>query len=489
MFRFFKYGSVKIISVVFFGIVLLVGTLVVHSYQLRIQSARKSQVSKLKAIGQSVISKIQSRDLTNAIVFDSADSSRTNSELKQVKELLSSVAEFHHLQEPIRIIHRTSEVELTVVASSSHHTVEPEYDISFPTTQNSELGSLANESVHGESITISTISNISNSSDQVLVGVQLISPFQSVLEIEQAKLYDQIIFSTAVLFLIGILMIKTMMATMHKEAVRENKLNLKNTIIERKNHDITASINYAKRLQSAFKPKDIVLQKSFSEFFSINMPKDIIGGDFFWFHDQPSMNLKVVVQADCTGHGVPGAMMSVLGNTLLAEIVIDYDVFDPATILELMNRKLMTLLHQENAESLSDGMDIAVCALNTKTNELTYAAANQSVILIRDNELIQLRGDRNPIGGFHFALDRKFSNKSVKLRRNDMVYMYTDGYQDQFGGEFGKRLKRRGFHNLLLATSANAFSQQRNILLEKFSDWKGAREQVDDVSLLGFEIV
>ncbi|MFT4678967.1 MAG: serine phosphatase RsbU (regulator of sigma subunit) [Flavobacteriales bacterium] len=488
MLRFFKYGSVKIFCVVFFGIVVLVGTLIVHSFQLRIESVRKSHVAKLETIGRTVVNEIKAQKLF-LTAGDHAFSDRKESpEKSRLNALLLHVAELHLLKEPIRLVLRNQEGDLAIISTASFDDIHSIDCANKSELEDSHLAILANTSMYDESKRLSSFTDILDENGKHVAAVQLSLPFQPVLDLERSRLYDQIGISAATLLLIGALMCKSIMATMRKEWVRESKLKLKNAIIERKNQDITASIKYAKRLQSAFKPKQSVLEKSFSKFFAINMPKDIIGGDFFWFHDQPSMDLKVVVQADCTGHGVPGAMMSVLGNTLLAEIVVDYDVFDPAMILELMNQKLMTLLNQENAESLSDGMDISVCALNTKTNELTYAAANLSVILIRDNELIQLRGDRNPIGGFHFELDRKFSNKTVSLKKNDQIYMYTDGYQDQFGGEFGKRLKRRGFHNLLLATSANSFSQQHDILLDKFTDWKGAREQVDDVSLLGFEI-
>jgi serine phosphatase RsbU (regulator of sigma subunit) len=488
MFRFFKYGSVKIISVVFLGIVLLVGTLVVHSYQLRVDSARNSQISRLDVIGQTVVSEIDVHELKKAIDQVVDEENGQSYSKRRLITTLNSISQLYKLKNPIRIIRVTEDDSVEVIASSTLQSVRQAPCHKDLLIESYFSGRKAQEHIYNEATIITSITQLRANDGKLLAGVQLTFPFQTVLDAEQSRLFDQVLLSILILSLLGILMFKSIISALHKAAVRESKLNLKKTIVEGKNHELTASIKYAQRLQSAFNPKKKVLQQSFHKFFSINIPKDIIGGDFFWFHDQPSMNLKVVVQADCTGHGVPGAMMGVLGNTLLAEIVGDYDVFDPAMILELMNRKLMNLLQQENAESLSDGMDIAVCVLNTETNKLTYAAANQSIIVVRDNELVQLRGDRNPIGGFHFELDRKFSNKKVDLKKNDKVYMYTDGYQDQFGGEYGKRLKRKGFHEIILATSANAFDQQRKLFLERFTNWKGAREQVDDVSLFGFEM-
>ncbi len=487
MFRFFKYGSVKIISVVFLGIVLLVGTLVVHSYQLRVKSARNAQISRLGVIGQTVVSEIEVSELKECLNLPSEERERSM-DMRQLVGTLNRISLLYQLKKPIRIIRVTEDDIVEVIASSYLQDVQQPQFHDELLIESYFSGKKAQEHIFDDSTSLTSIVQLRASDGELVAGVQLTFPFQQTINAEQSTLYNQIIWSIIILTLLGILMFRSIISALRKVAVRESKLHLKKTIVESKNHELTASINYAKRLQSAFYPKKKVLEKSFQNFFNINLPKDIIGGDFFWFHDQPSMNLKIVVQADCTGHGVPGAMMGVLGNTLLAEIVGDYDVFDPAMILELMNRKLMTLLQQENAESLSDGMDIAVCALNTSTNVLTYAAANQSIIVVRDNELVQLRGDRNPIGGFHFELDRKFSNKKVNLKKKDKIYMFTDGFQDQFGGEYGKRLKRKGFHDIILATSANVFTEQRKLFLERFTAWKGAREQVDDVSLFGFEI-
>ncbi|MCB0761209.1 MAG: SpoIIE family protein phosphatase [Flavobacteriales bacterium] len=436
--NFWRHGITKMVGVIFVGMTLAIVALISHGHQLRVDHEYTLRKEKMELVARALKYEIE-RDHSNG----------------SIPGLIESVR--HHLDLPAAIsIHFDQ-------SGPVHQIMQEEGQLTY----NLELQS-------GHSANVPTI--------------RINWPITSWLQEESDLVNLQIATSAFTLLFLAFFALRILLNSTHTERVKRNKFQLKSNLIEQKNQDLTASIQYARKLQSALKPDDRQLDSSFENFFNISLPRDIIGGDFFWFHDQPSANVKIAIQADCTGHGVPGAMMSVLGNTLLAEIVVDYDIYDPAMILELMNKKLMLLLKQDGVDTIADGMDISVFSLNTDTGKLTYAGANQSIVIVRNGEMIVIKGDRSPLGGFHFESRRKFTNRFIRTNPGDRIYMYTDGFKDQFGGEKGKRMKRKGFEELLLNTSQLPLAQQHEELLNSFSDWKGAREQVDDVSLVGFEL-
>lgn len=254
--------------------------------------------------------------------------------------------------------------------------------------------------------------------------------------------------------------------------------------IEEKNKNILDSINYAKRIQQAILPSDSEVKKILSESFVLYMPKDVVSGDFYWVEKK---NNKILFAAiDCTGHGVPGAFMSMIGNTLLNEIVNDRGITKPSEILEQLREGIIKALKQtgESGEN-QDGMDIAICALEGR--KLEYAGANNPLWIISNAGLTEIKADKQPIG-IYYGTPKPFTNHVVDLNIGDSVYIFTDGYADQIGGELKKKFKYKQLQELIEKNCTNDMQLQQKIYHQVINDWKGQLEQVDDILLMGIRI-
>lgn len=258
-------------------------------------------------------------------------------------------------------------------------------------------------------------------------------------------------------------------------------------IIEENNKHITDSIKYAKRIQEAFLPTEEGIKSYLKNSFVIYKPKDIVSGDFYWVERKDNKILFAVV--DCTGHGVPGAFMSIIGFNGLNQIVNEYDHTQPAEILNQLNRNVSNTLRQKVEDSvIRDGMDIAICSLDLERNVLEFAGANNPLVIIRDGEVLKIKGDKHPIGNYIDAEEYEFTNNEIELLPNDKIYIFSDGFIDQFGGPGGKKLKYANFKKLLLNNYQKPMSEQKKAINTFFEEWRKDFEQIDDVCVIGISI-
>ncbi|MDX2443453.1 MAG: SpoIIE family protein phosphatase [Bacteroidales bacterium] len=259
----------------------------------------------------------------------------------------------------------------------------------------------------------------------------------------------------------------------------------KDEIIHQK-EEITDSISYGKRIQTAILPPKDTLREIMPEFFIYYKPRDIVSGDFYWVSEKD--NKVIIAVADCTGHGVPGAFMSILGNSLLDEIRNNYKITTASTILNRLRRNLKVALHQTGRDyETTDGMDMSLCIFDKKSYMLQYAGAYNPMYVIRDGELRIIRGDKMPIG-IHYIRETPFTNHKIKLKPNDALYLFTDGYADQFGGPDNKKFKIVRFRNLLLKIHPKLMHQQKKILAKELNTWMGDDDQVDDILIMGLRV-
>lgn len=262
---------------------------------------------------------------------------------------------------------------------------------------------------------------------------------------------------------------------------QKNEVAAQKEIIEESHQEITASIAYAKRIQSAILPPDDMVSEALPHSFILYRPKDVVAGDFYWL-DQLA-GKTYFAAADCTGHGVPGAMVSVICNSALNRALREFECREPAKILDKA-RELVIAEFEKSEEEVKDGMDIALCSIEGKT--LEYAGANNPLWIIRKGELIEVKADKQPIGKFEKATPYKTHH--IELQAGDTIYIFSDGYPDQFGGPKGKKLKSKNFKEILLNIQNLSMEEQKNKLEEAFDQWKGDLDQIDDVCVIGVRL-
>jgi len=338
-------------------------------------------------------------------------------------------------------------------------------------------------------------------SDELLLQIEILPPWYRTI-------LAYVIYLVAAIALFGILTFlnsKRLIAKNKKlEQIvyeRTNEITHQKKEIEIKNKEITDSINYAKKIQLALMASKKLLDKHLissldkefvvpRDYFILYRPKDIVSGDFYWAAEVKQGNQKdlVVVVADCTGHGVPGAFMSLLCIGFLNEIVKEKHIYAPHEIFNNLRDRIISTLNPEGSETeQKDGMDAVIFRIRPATNKLEYAAANNSLYVVRDKEIKTLNSDKMPIGKHISATYDSFTENFFELKPGDRIYAFTDGYADQFGGPKGKKYKYKKLEENLLAASSLGMSAQKDTLNSNLELWKGDLEQVDDILALGIK--
>jgi serine phosphatase RsbU (regulator of sigma subunit) len=259
------------------------------------------------------------------------------------------------------------------------------------------------------------------------------------------------------------------------------------TLLEARNKEIMDSIRYAKHIQEAVLPPDAAFRNALPESFVLFRPKDIVSGDFYWFDRKGDRTMLAVI--DCTGHGVPGALMTIMASNGLSKAVSESVSASPAEILDRLNwfvNESMRRTYEKNF--VRDGMDISLCVLDMAEQRLRFAGANHPLVMIRDNEITEIKGDKHPVGIFVGEALKPFTEHELQLQRNDSLYLFTDGFTDQFGGEQGKKFKTSRLKELLLSVQKGTMLEQRRWISEAIFQWKGDLEQVDDMCMVGLRM-
>jgi len=267
----------------------------------------------------------------------------------------------------------------------------------------------------------------------------------------------------------------------------EERVRARTAELQVMHDDITDSINYANRIQNAILPDGSELAHCFRDCTVVYLPKDIISGDFYWSHRNGDVTFVAVV--DCTGHGVPGALMSMIGNNLLNQVIIEHGHSDPAVILSEMDKGLDRLLKRDRTVNyINDGMDMSLCAIDHAAGTLTFAGAQQSALFLSAGTPSELPSTKLTIGGISTTEQKVFIATNVAFAPGDRLYLMTDGFQDQFGGDKGKKYYRKNLIRLIGSLQPKKLSEHGRILTEEFQKWKGGEMQMDDVTIIGVEL-
>jgi len=269
-------------------------------------------------------------------------------------------------------------------------------------------------------------------------------------------------------------------------ATKSNILQISFEDIQHKNREITSSINYARRIQSAILPLESEIAENFNDFFLFFQPRDIVSGDFYWFYQKE--DLQIIAVADCTGHGVPGAFMSMIGSSLLDKIVRDERITETGKILTHLHLAIRLALKQANSES-RDGMDITICTIHKNNQKLQFSGAKNPLYFVQDGKMNVIKGDKFPIGGHQRETQRIFQTHEISTKSKAVIYLFSDGYQDQFGGSQNRKFMTKRFRNLLFEHHQKPLSNQKQILETTLDDWikVGNEKQTDDILVVGIQ--
>lgn len=273
--------------------------------------------------------------------------------------------------------------------------------------------------------------------------------------------------------------------------LREANEDLEKKVIDRtqklnkQNDKIRHSINYAKRIQNAILPSIPDIKKKLPESFVLYKPKDVISGDFYWFGEVDGKDIFGAF--DCTGHGVPGAFMTLIGNDLMNLITFVHKETNPAKILSRLHTEVVSQLRQDETQN-QDGMDVSICVLDKATNTLEFAGAKNTLVYLQNGELKEIKGDKFPIGGTKGYESREFAKHKIQLDGKGQFYMFSDGYIDQFGGAEGRKFMRKQLKEVIQKIHDMPMEDQKAILDKTIINWMGAKEtQIDDIVMLGFQ--
>lgn len=488
-----KNSSTRILVIIFFSLVAITVFFLTQGYYAQIHLFEEAEYNKLSGIANTIALQIDGDDHELLLEqYPEKDGIRTNEDsyqYGQLHDLLKTTHDANNLSTDIySMVYSEADKVFYFVGTSAD---TPYYRHAWQKFKPDHVrlykqgGNIpAYEDEHG--VWLSSFAPIHNQAGDVVGIIQVDEDFNTFIDKAWSSILENALISLGVFLFIALFMLRSIRAILLKEDALNLEILSQKLQIEAKNKDIVDSINYAKRIQEAILPSIDRIQACFPESFVLFMPKDIVSGDFYWFSEKPD---KVMVAAvDCTGHGVPGAFMSMIGHTVLNDIVDNQHVAKPAEILNRLHASIRQALAKDDpAISANDGMDMALLTYHKATNVLEYAGAFRPLIVVRDGELMETKADKFPIGGGNFD-NRPFTNHKFDCEPGDSIYIYSDGYADQFGGLKGKKFMTKQFKSLLMEKYAEPMTSQHDSFKTIHDEWCGTCEQVDDILVMGLRV-
>lgn len=336
---------------------------------------------------------------------------------------------------------------------------------------------------------LSAVAPLKTSNGNVFAVIEADYPFDSFMEEARNELVNSVFISFIVMIMVISITYPALRQILKEEELSKQQLEMASAIIREKNSEIKSSLEYASTIQEKVLPTDPEMCSFFRESFVFNKPKDIVSGDFYWFYPLTETQALVAV-ADCTGHGVPGALMSIMGHSYLNEIVLQDNWKSPADILEQLNEKIYETFLSDNAERKegTDGMDIGLCLIDKQRGKILFSGARRPLAVISDAEIDLIDGTKRGIGEHYLTSEIAFENHEIELKTDSMYFLFSDGLQDQFGGDSGKKLMKKRVNEWLKDLSETPSELRCEWLDTRLAEWKGNNQQVDDICLLGFSV-
>lgn len=489
--KIFQNHSTRVLVLLFISLLFLIGYFLTHSYIVQLDIHKTKILTRLEAVAKTASSQLDGNQLEYLQTsYQKRDAIVTNQQdriYQLMNSVLSEIKELNNLNTSIYTLLREDGRFYFGVNSELKPFFRHEYE-SFPQelATSFQEGGVVDVYQDGSGYWLSAFAPIRNSKGDVIAVVQVDNRFDEFLKEAREEIFFNIWLSLIVTSIIIFFLIRSMRSILLQEDQLNGDLMQSKLELEIKSKETLDSIIYAKRIQEAILPLKERILESLPESFVFHLPRDIVSGDFYWFK---KIEGKIfIASVDCTGHGVPGAFMSMIGTVLLDDIVEKKGVYEPAQILTELHKDVVKALKQDRKEKASkDGMDIALCVLDTDFKVLKFAGAFRPLIHISDGLMNRIKADSAPIGGVGLHLP-KFTQHEISIKKGDSIYIYTDGFADQFGGARNKKYMTKRFRPFLLSINQFSMEEQCIRLQQELDQWKGNADQVDDILVIGFRI-
>lgn len=482
--------ATRIIFIIYVFFILITVFFIVFGYYNELYLQKQRQYDKLKGIVSSVAINMDG-DAHQEMMRRYSKKNRLNSVLEdttyfKINRILNETVKHNKLNSPMYTLafNQKKNIFYYGVRSDSYIDLNNEY-IQTPEVLIKQLehGGVIPLHKSENGIWLSAFHPIKNKKGEVVALLEADIEFSEFKKIVNAHYINEALIFLLIIIIFFVFFILYTRKILRVEAHKNRLLKTQKKIIELKNKDIMDSIYYALKIQNAMLPSVNEFTENFEDSFIFYQSKDVVAGDFYWMK-RIGDDVFIAV-ADCTGHGVPGAILSIICSNALEQVICEMKIKNPGKILDAVRALVISFL-TKGAHEMNDGMDIALCRINYKKSELDYSGAYNPIYMVRGSEMIISEPCKQPVGWF--IKQEHFKCSNFKIEKGDIIYLFTDGYADQFGGPKKKKFKYRQFKNLLLLNSHRSMEEQRNIMIETFNKWRGNEEQVDDVCIVGIKI-
>jgi serine phosphatase RsbU (regulator of sigma subunit) len=478
--------------IIYITIILVTGFFIVFGYYNQLSLQEERQYDKLKAIVTSVALGIDGNEyaymMSDNPNKDDIKSLDQNLIYHHINKKLSHAVSDNQLNSPMYTLVYVPEKDVFNygVRSDSQIYYRHEYQ-KYPPVLKEKMneGGIIPMYTTENGIWLSAFHPIKNSEGEVVGLLEADIEFTYFKDMVNWQYTKQAFISLGVIVLISFLLIPYTRKILRADERQKKLFMQQKLLIEESHREIKDSINYAKRIQSAILPSNRIIKESFADAFVLYKPKDVVAGDFYWLEHCDDQ--VMFAACDCTGHGVPGAMVSVICNNALNRSVREFGLKEPGKILD-KTREIVISEFEKSDDEVKDGMDMSLGSLSLSALTLTWSGANNPLwVLRKDGDAIEeIKADKQPIG--KYSDPKPFTTHQLNLSKGDMIYLITDGYQDQFGGEKGKKFKASNLKELIVSIKSETMANQKNLIDEAFETWRGKLEQIDDVCIIGVRV-
>ncbi|KAA3646062.1 MAG: hypothetical protein DWP98_10375 [Bacteroidetes bacterium] len=491
--KIFQNHSTRVLTLLFFALLILIGYFLGHSYYVQLGIHKNKVISTLNAVTSTAAAQIDANQLDYVLsTYPKKNDIQSNTQdgvYELLQKQLLKVKDQNHINTALYTLTYDPANDLFyygVTTSENPFYRHPYKNYPKILKEKYEEGGTIDVYRDSNGHWISAFAPIKNEAGVTIAIVQADWRFDEFLETAQSEIFKNIWISIAFTVVVLFFLIRSMRSILATEDQLTAHLIQSKLELEQKNQDTLDSILYAKKIQDAILPVRSKIKKHLPKSFVLHMPRDIVSGDFYWFkHTRKKI---FIASVDCTGHGVPGAFMSMIGSILLDDIINKKNVDCPKEILTQLHQGVVKALKQSyKSKAARDGMDIALCVIEDDYSKLTFSGAFRPLIHIRNGKLNRIKSTAAPIGGIREG-NVEFEKHEIEILEGDIFYIFSDGFPDQFGGDENKKYMTKRFRELLLKISSYKLSSQEGLLQEEFDAWRGDNEQVDDVLVIGFQL-